>query len=149
MATEILLMQDVMNVGSEGDVVSVADGFARNFLLPKNLAAPVTEAARRRVGKLRIEREADRQATLGAARKFAEGFASASVTITAKTSDGEKLYGSVTATEISEALSSQGHTISKEKILLEHPIKELGMFEVPLEVHPDVAVTVKVWVVEE
>lgn len=149
MATEILLMQDVKDVGSEGDVVSVADGFARNFLFPRNLAAPVTEAGRRRFEKLRIEHEAERQATLEVARKFAQGFESVSVTISAKTSDGENLYGSVTTTEISEALSSQGHTISKEKILLEHPIKELGVFEVPLEVHPDVVVTIKVWVVEE
>jgi large subunit ribosomal protein L9 len=149
MATELLLMQDVENVGQEGDVVSVAEGFARNYLIPRSLAAPVTEAARRRFEKLRVERDAEREAALGAAKDTAKSLESASVTISAKTSDGEKLYGSVTVTEIAEALAAQGQTIDKAAIMLEEPIKELGMFEVPLQVHQDVSGTIKVWVVEE
>ncbi len=149
MATEVLLMANVTDLGSEGDVVTVADGYARNYLIPKDLAAPVTEATRRRLGKIREQREATRKAELADARTMAAQFANASVTIPVKTGEEGKMYGSVTTSDIAEALKSQGIDVDRHSLVLEHGIKELGVFNVPVKLHTDVEATVKVWVVEE
>jgi large subunit ribosomal protein L9 len=146
---EILLMADVPDVGTEGSVVTVADGFARNYLVPKKLAAPVTKAARARLAKLQKQRDVERQAMAEKTRLLAEKLAGISCTISAKTSESEKLYGSVTATEIAENLKGQGFTIDREAILLEAPIKALGVYTVSVRLSPDVSVPLKVWIVEE
>ncbi len=149
MATQVLLMTDVPNVGAEGDVVNVADGFARNYLLPRKLAAPVTEATRRQLAKQRVARETLRQAELAAARAQAEKLGNAEVTMRVKVGEGNRLYGSVTTAEIATALQKQGIEVDRHKLVLEQPIKELGVFEVKLRLHAEVEATVKVWVVEE
>jgi large subunit ribosomal protein L9 len=149
MATEVLLMQDVPDLGKEGDVVQVADGYARNYLLPRSLAAPVTEAMRRRLARLREQREAARRDELNAARELANRLVQASVTIAVRTSDAEHLYGSVTAADIVDALAQQGLELDRHALRLEQPIRELGVFDVPVRLHPEVETTVKVWVVEE
>lgn len=149
MATEVLLMQDMPNLGEEGAVVKVADGYARNYLFPQNLAQPVTEAARRRLEKLRKEREAVRKATLADAQRKGAALKDASVTLRAKTSDGETLYGSITAADIAEAVTNIGTPVERSMVQLEHPIKALGTYDVVLKIHPDVSATVKVWIVQE
>lgn len=149
MVTEVLLMTDVVDVGAEGAVVRVADGFARNYLFPNDLAAPVTEATRRRLEKKRRESEALRKVQLEEAKQLAARLAGVSCTIPSKTSEGEKLYGSVTVAEILKSLSAQGITLDASCVKLEKPIKELGVFQVDVKLHPDVMTTVKVWVVEE
>lgn len=149
MATEVLLMQDLPNLGEEGAVVNVADGYARNYLFPQMLAQPVTEAARRRLEKLRQEREEVRKATLADAQRKGAKIKDASVTIRARTSDGENLYGSVSSGEIVAAVAALGTTIERSMIQLAEPIKTLGTFDVPVKIHTDVTVTIKVWVVEE
>lgn len=149
MATEVLLMQDMPNLGDEGAVVKVADGYARNFLFRMKLAAPVTDAARRRLEKLRKEREAVRKATLADAQRKGAALKDTSVTIRAKTSDGETLYGSVTAADIADAVTALGTAVDRAMVLLEHPIKALGTFDVVVKIHQDVSSTVKVWVVQE
>jgi len=149
MATEVLLMADVTDLGSEGDVVTVANGYARNYLIPKQLAAPVTEATRRRLAKIREQREATRKAELSDARAMAAKFTNASVTIPVKTGEEGKMYGSVTSSDIADALQQQGIEIDRHSLVLEHGIKELGVFDVPVKLHADVEATVKVWVVEE
>lgn len=149
MATEVLLMQAMPNLGEEGTVVKVADGYARNFLFPQGMAAPVTDAARRRLEKLRKEREAVRKATLSDAQRKGAALKDASVTIRAKTSDGEALYGSVGAGDIAEAVSALGTAVDRGMVQLEHPIKALGTYDVNVKLHQDVTVAVKVWVVQE
>lgn len=149
MATEVLLMSDVANLGAEGDVVQVADGYARNYLLPKSLAAPVNEATRRRLEKLRKEREAELKARLQGALEAAKRLENVSCTIPVKTGEDEKLYGSVGVEDIAEALQKQGVELDKHLLQLEKPIKELGVFDIPVKLHPDVDVAVKVWIVEE
>lgn len=149
MATEILLMADVKDLGAEGDVVKVADGYARNYLFPKNLGAPVTEATRRRLAKLRVEREAKQKAALEAAKKMAARLEGVSCTIPVKTGEDDRLYGSVTAGNIVEALKEQGVELDKNALVMEHPLKDLGVFDIPVRLHPEVETTVKVWVVEE
>ena len=149
MAREVLLMTDVPGLGSEGDVVSVNNGYARNYLFPRNLAAPVTAATRRRLEKIRRDREIKRQAELDEARKRAADLENISCTIAVKTSDGEALYGSVTAVDVAESLKTMGIEIDRHCIVLEKPIKELGVFDVAVRLHADVGTSVKVWVVEE
>jgi large subunit ribosomal protein L9 len=146
---EILLMADVPDVGTEGQVVTVADGFARNYLVPRKLGAPVTKGARARLAKLQKQRETDRQAAAERMKFLAEKMAGVSCTIAAKTSENEKLYGSVTAVEIAENLKGQGFSIDREAILLDAPIKALGVYTVKVSLSPDVSVPLKVWVVEE
>ncbi|MBM4144097.1 MAG: 50S ribosomal protein L9 [Lentisphaerae bacterium] len=149
MATEMILMADVKDLGAEGDIVTVADGYARNYLMPRKLGAPVTEAARRRLARIRREREAALAADLEAARKRAAALAGASCTLPVKVGQDEKLYGSVTPADIAVALKAQGIEVDKRDILLEEPIRELGVFDIPVRLHPEVSASVKVWVVEE
>jgi large subunit ribosomal protein L9 len=146
---EILLMADVPDVGTEGQVVTVADGYARNYLLPRKLAAPVTNAARARLAKMQKQREAERQAAAERMKFTAEKLAGVSCTIAAKTSENEKLYGSVTAAEIAENLKGQGFEVDREAILLDAPIKALGVYTAHVRLSAEVNVPLKVWVVEE
>jgi large subunit ribosomal protein L9 len=149
MVTEVFLMTDVKDLGSEGQVVKVADGFARNYLLPKKLAAPVTEATRRRLAKIQRQREEGRKEDLASAQKLAARLEQVSCTIAVKTGEDEKLYGSVSAPDIAAALQQQGIELDRHAIVLDTPIKELGVFSVAIRLHPDVESAVKVWVVEE
>ena len=149
MATEVLLMTDVAELGSEGEVVTVSDGYARNFLFPGKLGAPVTEATRRRLACMQRERGEARQAELEKARQLAEKLAGTQCTIAVKTGEGEKLYGSVTSAEIAAALEAQDVAIDRHSLQLEAPIKELGVFNVKVRLHTEVEAAVKVWVVEE
>jgi len=148
MSKEVLLMADVSDLGSEGDVVKVSEGYARNYLLPRSLAAPVTAATRRRLEKIRKERENVRQVELAVARELAAKLEKISCTIPVKAKE-EKLYGSVTVNDVVDALKANGVQVDKAQVLLAEPIKELGVFEVKIKLHADVEATIKVWVVEE
>ena len=148
MDREVFLMADVKDLGSEGDVVKVSEGYARNYLLPRKLAAPVTAATRKRLEKIQKERETLRKAELAAAKELAEKLEKISCTIPVKAKE-EKLYGSVTVNDVVDALKAGGVQIDKQKVLLAEPIKELGVFEVKVRLHPEVESVVKVWVVEE
>lgn len=149
MATEILLLSDVENLGKAGDVVKVADGYARNYLLPKDLAAPVSQHALRRLEKLRKEREELSRIQKAEALDKAGKLADASVTIRAKTVDGTRLYGSIQAADIVAAIEAGLKvTVDKAQVDLPEPLKETGTFDVAIKLHADVSRTVKVWVVE-
>jgi len=149
MSMEVLLMADVQDLGKEGDIVTVADGYARNYLLPRSLAAPVTEATRRRLAKMIEQRAAQRETQLTEARAMAAKLANASCTIPVKVGQDEKMYGSVTAGDIADSLESQGIVVDRHKIVMENPIKELGVFDVEIRVDAEVKGSIKVWVVEE
>jgi large subunit ribosomal protein L9 len=149
MATDVLLMQTVDGLGVEGDVVKVADGYARNYLLPKKLGAPVTAGTRRQLGKIQAEREADAKRKLETARNLANVLQTVSCTIPVKVGENEKLFGSVTNTDIAAALRGQSLDIDRHLIELDDPIRELGVYDVAVKLHPEVEAKVKVWVVEE
>lgn len=149
MSIEVMLLDNVPNLGAEGDLVKVSNGYARNYLLPRDLAAPANAATHRRLAKLQLQREAQRKEQLGEAAKLARSLTNVSVTIKARTSSGEKLYGSVTEAEIAGALKQQNIEVDKSAIVLEAPLKELGVYTVKLQLHKDVDATIKVWVVEE
>lgn len=149
MAIELILTEAVEGLGAEGEVVRVAEGYARNFLLPRKLAAPVTEATRRRLETRRKAREAQQRKELEQARGLVAAIEQASCTLTVKTGEGGKLFGSVTAADIAAAVKAQGLELDKRQIELPEPLRELGVFNVPVKVHPEVQATLKVWIVEE
>jgi large subunit ribosomal protein L9 len=148
MSVEVLLLSDVPSLGQAGATVHVAPGYARNYLLPKGLAGPVTQATLRRLEKLRKEREELARLQLAEAKDKAKKIKDANVTVRAKTSDGTNLYGSVRAEDIVAALAAQGIDIDRSQVELETPIQAVGQFDVPVKLHPEVSLTVKVWVVE-
>jgi len=149
MATELLLLADVENLGKAGDVIKVKDGYARNFLLPKDLAAPVSQGALRRLEKLRKEREELARIQIAEAKDKAAKLAKASVTLRERVVDGTHLYGSVHATDIVKALAAESKIdLDKSQIVLTEAIKETGSYDITVKLHPEVSCTVKVWVVE-
>lgn len=149
MSIEVILMADVKGLGAEGDVVKVAEGHARNYLLPKKLAAPVTDATRRQLEKKRKERDARLAAERATAEELAAKMAQVSCTITVKTGEDGKLFGSVTAGHVAAALKAQGVELDKNQVELPDAIRELGVFNVPVNLNAGVKATVKIWVVEE
>jgi large subunit ribosomal protein L9 len=147
MSTQIILTAPVDNLGAEGDTVTVADGYARNFLFPKGLAMPASAGNMRRIDSLRKKRAATLIAQLDDAKTAAAQLVKQSYTITAAAGEDGKLYGSVTSADISEALKKEGIEVERRKIVLEHPIRELGVYDVDVKLHPEVSTKVKIWVV--
>ncbi len=149
MAKEVILMDAVKDLGKAGDIVTVKDGYARNYLLPRNLAAPVTAATRRQLAKLQRDRETDALEAAAAAATLAEKLSGMSVTLAMKTTDGEHLYGSVGAAEITAALKAQGVEVNRDQVQVAEPIRELGVFDINIRLDAGLEATIKVWVVEE
>lgn len=148
MAKELILLSEVDGLGVEGEIVRVADGYARNYLLPKKRAAVVTPATRRLVEKLKAQRMAREAATLQEAQELAKRVASLSISLTAKAGGAGQMYGSINAADILAALEAQGIKLSRKQVELAAPIKELGTFDIPVKLHPEVSATVKISVVE-
>ncbi len=141
---ELILREHVEHLGRRGDVVKVADGYARNYLLPRNLALPVTEGNRRRIEherKLAEQRElAERSAAEATAARLNEVVCEIKRRVGAE----DVLYGSVTAADIAACLAEQQFEIEKRKIHLDEPLKQLGEFTVPIRLHRDVTANIKV-----
>jgi large subunit ribosomal protein L9 len=148
MATEVLLMADVANLGKAGDVVKVADGYARNYLQPQDLAAPVTQASLRRLDKLRKEREELSRIQRAEASTKAGKLKGMVLTITAKTTDGQRLYGSVTTSDLAAQMEAKGVCVDRSQIVLAEPIKEIGTYTLDIKLHAEITATFTVSVVE-
>jgi len=146
---EIILREDVQHLGKAGDVVKVKDGYARNFLLPKGLAYPATEANKKKIAfeadRIAKQRSAERSAAEGEAAQLA----AVALTFPMKVGEEEKLYGSVTASDIQRTLEERGLHVDKRKIDLPEPIRALGEFRVGIKLHPDVRPEITVTVVKE
>ncbi len=149
MTKELVLMADIEGLGLEGEPVKVSDGYARNYLIPRKLGAPITKSALKRLEKNKLEREARHLKELESARTLAAAIEKISCTITAKVGESDKLFGSVTAGDILAFLKQQGIELDKRKLQLAEPIRELGVFPVKIKLHPQVEATLKVWVVGE
>lgn len=149
MSTEVILMEDVDGLGLTGDLVKVSDGYARNYLLPRNIAAPVTEATRRRVEKRRASAEAARAERRTKAEELAAKLTAAPLAIAVKVGGEGRMFGSVTAQDIAAALEKQGLGVDKQKIVLPHPLKELGESTVVVRLMADVHADLKVNIVAE
>jgi large subunit ribosomal protein L9 len=149
MAVEVLLMDAISGLGIEGDVVRVADGYARNYLFPRGIATEVTEGKKRQIEKKRLVRLDLMKKEQSAAEELAKKFADLSCTIAVKTSEGGKLFGSVTAAQILEKLAEENVKLERNQIKLSAPLHELGVFDIEISLHPEVKTTLKVWIVEE
>jgi len=139
----------VEKLGARGQLVKVASGYARNFLLPKRLAVPATDANKKIVEQ---ERQAHlrREAKLVAdAAELGKMLANVSITIAQKAGENDQLFGSVTSKDIAEALEKQGYTIDRRKVALEEPVKTLGEFKIPLRLHREVITEITLHVVKE
>ncbi|MEE8595152.1 MAG: 50S ribosomal protein L9 [Gemmatimonadota bacterium] len=147
--TQVILRTDVADLGGAGDVVDVKPGYARNYLIPQGLAYSASEG---NVRQLESERQ-EAQVSMDRQKDRAEGLAAElegrSVSFKVKAGEEGKLFGSVTTVDIAEQLASEGVTIDRRDIILEEPIKELGVFRVPVRLHADVRPELTVWVVAE
>ena len=146
---EVILRDHVENVGKRGEVVKVADGYARNYLLPRKLALPATDANKQwiaRERKIAESREAEERV---AAEAMADRLVALDLTIARKVGDNDTLYGSVTNSDIADLLKEKGFDIDRRKILLPDPLRSLGESHVPVKLHRDVTAQVKITVVKE
>lgn len=141
---DVILLERVEKLGAIGDVVKVKDGFARNYLLPNKKALRANEANRKVFEANRARIEADNAARRGEAEKEARGFNDVTVAIIRQASNTGQLYGSVAVRDIIESLQAAGHKVSRNQIVLDRPIKAIGMYPVKVALHPEVSVTVKV-----
>ena len=146
---EVILREHVDNLGRRGEIVKVADGYARNYLLPRKLALLATPGNRKQVERERVQRDARELEEHGAAERVAARIAGTEVVIARRVGETEVLYGSVTSADIAEALAAKGFEIDRRKLQLDEPIKRIGDFEVPLKLHREVSTTVKVRVVAD
>ncbi len=146
---KIVLRQDVDKLGKRGEVVKVANGYARNYLVPKRLALQATPGNLKRVELEHRRLEVRHVRERGEAKELAGRLSSISCTVARKVGENDVLYGSVTNADIAAFLEKEGFVIDKRKIVLEEPLKTLGIYNVPVRLHPEVTVEVKVWVVKE
>ena len=146
---EIILREHVDNRGKRGEIVKVADGYARNYLLPRKLALLATEGNRKHVERERKIFEARESQEKGQAEALATRLAALEITITRRVGETDQLFGSVTASDITDVLKAKGFDVDRRKLILPEPIKTLGEHEVPLKLHREVTTPLKVRVVKE
>ena len=146
---EVILREDVKSLGKAGELVRVKPGYARNFLLPQGLAFEATEGNKKRIAaesKARATRAATERSE---AQNYAARLGTVTLTLTGKAGEEGKLFGSITAQDVANALAAQGYEVDRRKIDLEHPIKTLGFHTVGIRLHPEVRAEVRVSVVAE
>ena len=146
---KVILTQDIPNLGSAGKVVNVKDGYARNFLFPKGNALVVTPQNLKIIEERKKKEEVKSKKEKEEALALAERLTNVSCTIAVKVIEQDRIFGSVTAEMIQRALEAEGINIDKKVIHLEDPIKNLGVYQVSLKLHPEVVSSCKVWVVKE
>ena len=146
---EVILREHVDNLGKRGEVVKVADGYARNYLLPRKLALLATDGNKKQIERERDKFEAKESEERTAAEAMAARVGGLEIAIGRRVGENDVLFGSVTAADIASALEAKGFEVDRRKLQLHDPIKKLGDFDVPLKLHRDVVATVKVKVVAE
>jgi len=146
---EVILREDIENLGQRGQVIKVASGYARNFLLPKRMAVAATDANRKIVEQERQSHLRKEAKEVGEAQDLSKLLNGVSVTISQKAGEQDQLFGSVTSKDVADALAAKNFTIDKRKIQLDEPIKTLGEFKVPVRLHRDVTAEVTVIVAKE
>ncbi|MFH0935586.1 MAG: 50S ribosomal protein L9 [Candidatus Omnitrophota bacterium] len=146
---EVILNEDVQKLGKAGTIVKVKDGFARNFLIPNGLAVPATSVSLRRLQQEQQRKQSQIENLKKEAEELKDKLAQVSLTIASLTQEDENLYGGITAQDISAALKEESFDIDKSQIILSKPIKSLGIYEVPVKLHPEITANLKVWVVKK
>jgi large subunit ribosomal protein L9 len=146
---EVILREHVDNLGKRGEIVKVADGYARNYLLPRKLALLATEGNKKQIEREREKFEAKETEERKGAESVAARMAGVEIEIARRVGENDVLFGSVTAADIAEALAAKGFEVDRRKLLLNEPLKKVGEVDVPLKLHRDVTTNVKVKVVAE
>jgi large subunit ribosomal protein L9 len=146
---EVILCQDVAALGKAGDVVKVKDGFARNYLIPRQEAMAATKENLKSAEKMKAKMAAAYEANRKEAQAVAEKLAKVSCTIAVEVNDQEKLYGAVSEADILRALEQEGFKYERSDLALEKPVEELGIFEVGVKLHPDVIGKFRLWVTKK
>ncbi len=146
---EVILREDVKTLGRAGELVRVKPGYARNFLLPRGLAYEATEGNRKRIAAETRVRTTRGQAEQAEAQRFAATLGAVALTLSSKAGEEGRLFGSITAQDIADALAREGHEVDRRRIELEHPIKSLGDHTVSVRLHPEVHAELRVSVVPE
>src|SRR5262249_49918977 len=146
---EVILREHVDNLGRRGEIVKVADGYARNYLLPRKLALLVTEGNKKQIEREREKLEAKEAEEKKIAEATAARMGTVELSISRRVGENDVLYGWVTSAEIAESLTGKGFEVDKRKLQLAEPIKKLGEFDVPVKLHREVVATIKVKVVAE
>lgn len=146
---EVILLDAVYKLGNRGQTVKVKPGFARNFLFPRQLALPATEANRRVFQETERSHIKKDLAAMELARERASKLVDVACTIHVQVGEEDRLYGSVTTLDIARKLAEQGIEVDRRQIMLEEPIKQVGVYDVDLRLHREVSVPIKVWVVKE
>ena len=146
---KVILSRDIENLGKVGDVVSVKNGFARNFLIRKGLALEAIPENLKKIEQENRRQERERLEEKKKAEEFSLKLRGISLTILVETKDDESLYGSVGSSEICKALEEEGIKIDRKFILIDSPIKTLGVYEIPVRLYSEVETKIKVWVVKK
>jgi large subunit ribosomal protein L9 len=145
----VILRENVENLGRIGDVVKVSDGYARNFLLPRNLVVAAEEHNIAQIEHHKKALEKRRLAQRGAAEELAKKLGEVQVTLSRKVGENDRLFGSVSANDVSEQLKKAGYAVDKRMVEIDNPIKTLGVHTVTVKLEPEVSASVKVWVAKE
>ena len=146
---EVILKQEILKLGSKGDIVRVAKGFARNYLFPKQLAIPATKASRKQVDQMKAAAEREIARLMGGAQKLASVLEDLHIKIVARAGEADQLFGSVTSRDIAAELEKLGYSVDRHRILISKPIRMLGEHDVKLHLHRDIDVSIKVKVFAE
>lgn len=146
---EVILIKDMDKLGKIGKVVKVKDGFARNFLIPNKLAIPATKANLGKLEQEKKEKLLHSEKIKKECEEIKQKLEGLSLTLPVLVQEEEKFYGSIGANEIAHALKEEGFDIDKNFIALDEPIKSLGIYEVPIKLHPEVLAKVKIWIVKK
>jgi large subunit ribosomal protein L9 len=146
---KVILREDHEKLGNIGDVIQVKPGYARNFLIPRKIAYPARANFVKMIEEEQRQKEHRKNKEKKVAEELAKNLENVSVTISVSVGEEDKMFGSVTTLDIGEALAKQDIEIDRKKIVLEEPIKELGIYSVPIKLHSEVEAKIKVWVVKE
>ena len=146
---KVILTKEIDRLGKAGDCVNVKDGFARNYLFPKNMAKEATPGNIKTLESLKKKQALEDTNKLNEAKALADKIQNLSITISAKAGEEEKLFGAVTTEMISKALEAEGISIDKKDIVVDEPIKKLGVYQVGVKVHPELKASLRIWIVKE
>lgn len=144
---DVILTEDVQKLGEMGEIVTVAPGYGRNYLIPRGMAIPATNANRSQVEHHLAEIEKRKQQEREAAQGLLAALQGVSITVPKRSGEEDKLFGSVTNREIADLLTQAGHEVDRRMVVLEQPISELGIYGVPIKLASGIYANVKVWVV--
>jgi len=146
---KVILLQNVDRLGKIGEVITVKEGYARNFLIPKELARAATAGNMKMLGQLKKKQAEEDAKRMAEVKALAEKISAVSITIPAQAGEEDKLFGSVSGEAIAEALAAESIVVDKRDIILDEPIKKIGVYQVTVKLHPEIKASLKVWIVKK